>query len=115
MEAYTGEPADLLIPFLFTGLVLPDLPDPVPPVDTDGLPDPTTAPVAVASDTADGHLPDGAYRYAYAAWHGDEGQVTGPSPWSNTVTLTTDDTITLTYPVIDGADGYLVYRDEVLT
>jgi len=113
LSSYDGEPTDILIPISLTGILAPLYPPPVPPVDFDGLPDPTVAPIVTKSDTASGNLSPGDYRYAYAAWLHSEGQATAPSPWSEVITLTTDDTITLTYPVIPGAKGYIVYREEV--
>jgi hypothetical protein len=113
LSAYTGESSDILIPVALTGRLVPILPPPVPPVDFDGISDPTVAPILTKSDTDSGHLLDGTYQYSYAAWVGSEGQTTGPSPWSESITLTTDDTITLTYPTIPGADGYIVYRKEI--
>lgn len=114
IESYVGEDSDVLIPIRLTGRLQPYLPEPVPPVDFAGIPDPTVAPICVASDTLNGHLLDGTYRYSYAAWVGYIGQMTAPSPWSEEVSLTTDDTVTLTYPVIVGADGYIVYRWKVI-
>jgi len=113
LEGYTGEPSDILISILLTGRIDPAQPTPTPPVDFPGIPNPIVAPICVASDTADGHLAAGTYRYAYAAWVGDIGQATAPSPLSEPVTLTTEDTVTMTYPVILGADGYIVYRREM--
>lgn len=113
LSAYTGEPHDILMSVLLTGRITADFPAPVPPVDFGGIPDPTVAPICVASDTTEGHLLSGTYRYAYAAWVGDIGQSTAPSPWSEPVTLGSEDTVTLTYPTIDGADGYTVYRREM--
>jgi len=113
LSAYTGEPNDILMSVQLTGRISPILPEPTPPVDFEGIPDPTVAPICVASSTQGGHLPSGVYRYAYAAWIGDVGQATAPSPWSEPVTLTIEDTVTLTYPIILEADGYLVYRREM--
>jgi len=113
LTAYEDEASEILIPIFLTGILDPILPEPVPPVDFDGLPDPTIAPIVIKSNTALGNLPPGDYRYAYAAWLDSEGQPTAPSPWSEIVTLTIDDTVTLTYPVIPGAKGYIVYREEV--
>ncbi|MGV8972723.1 MAG: discoidin domain-containing protein [Rhodoglobus sp.] len=115
LTPYFGEPSAILIPVELTGMMTPDLPPPVPPVDFAGIADPTVAPTLVASDTAAGNLPAGSYRYAYAAWKGSEGQPSAPSPWSTALVLTTSDTITLTYPTVAGADGYLVYREDTIT
>jgi hypothetical protein len=112
LTAYDGEPHDILAPVVLTGRISADLPAPVPPVDSDGIADPTEAPAVVSSDTDAGHLPAGTYQYAYAGWVGDMGQATGSSPWSEPITLTTEDTITATYPTLPGADGYLLYRRE---
>lgn len=108
---YIGEDADLLIPVRLTGRLQPDLPAPVPPVDTDPIADPLVAPACVASVTSGGYLPAGTYRYAYAGWVGELGRVTAPSPYT-TITTTTQNTVTLTYPIIAGADGYRVIRDD---
>lgn len=88
------------------------LPAPTPPINFAGLPDPTVAPTLTKSDTAMGHLPAGTYRYRYAAWKGTPSQATAPSP-SADITLSTDDTVTLTYPTTPGADGYIVYREDI--
>lgn len=87
-------------------------PAPTPPVNFDGLPDPTVAPTLTKADTPNGHLPAGTYRYRYAAWKGTPSQATAPSP-SADITLSSEDTVTLTYPITPGADGYLVYREEL--
>jgi hypothetical protein len=114
LVSYIGEETDLLVPILLTGRLEPEFPPPVPPIDFEGIADPLVAPTCVASNTADGHLLDGTYRYSYAGWAGDIGQTTAPSPWSEEVVLTVNDTVTLTYPAIEGADGYLVYRWKVI-
>ena len=112
LEGYAGEPYDILIPVLLTGTIDPIFPPPTPPVDFAGLVDPTVAPTLFKSDTADGHLPAGTYRYSYAAWKGTPAQATAPSPTAS-ITLAVEDTVTLTYPTIEGADGYLVYREDL--
>jgi len=112
LEPLSEEDGAVQILVELTGVMDPEHPAPVPPVDFEGLLDPTVAPVAVASTTSDGHLPAGTYRYSYAAWKGSYAQATAPSPTVD-VTLTTENTVTLTYPTIDGADGYLVYREDV--
>lgn len=111
---YEGEDSDILIPIVLTGGLDPIFPEPTPPVDFDGLLDPTVAPLVSKSNTGSGNLHPGDYRYAYAAWADSEGQATAPSPWSERITLTTDDTVTLTYSVIIGAKGYIVYREEII-
>lgn len=109
---YTGEATNIVIPVLLSGYLDAIFPEPVPPVNFAGLTNPTVAPTVTKSDTADGHLPAGTYRYTYAAWKGTPSQATAPSP-SVDITLTTEDTVTLTYPTISGADGYLVYREDL--
>jgi len=104
--------SEVLIPFELSGLMDPLFPPSTPPVDFDGLPDPTVAPTLAKSNTSDGHLATGTYRYSYAAWKGTRAQATAPSPTAE-ITLSTENTVTLTYPIIDGADGYLVYREDL--
>jgi hypothetical protein len=87
-------------------------PAPTPPVTQAALPDPTVAPTLSASDTSGGALPDGTYRYSYAAWRGTVAQCTKPSPTAD-ISITVNDTVTLTYPTIPGADGYIVYREKI--
>ncbi len=103
---------DILIPVSLSGYVDAIFPPPVPPVDFTGLANPTVAPTLTKSDTADGRLLPGQYSYSYAAWKGTPSQATAPSP-SAVITLSAEDTVTLTYPTIPGADGYLVYREEL--
>jgi hypothetical protein len=112
LEGLPNENNDILIGIELTGRLDPVLPPPVPPVDFAGISDPTVAPTLTKSDTADGHLLVGTYRYSYAAWKGSEGQATAPSPTAD-ITLVAEDTVTLTFPTIANADGYLVYREEV--
>ena len=112
LEGYIGEDRSILIPIELTGIIDPIFPPPVPPVNFAGLVDPTVAPTLTKSDTANGHLLPGTYRYSYAAWKGTPAQATAPSPTTN-ITLTAEDTVTLTYPIIEGADGYLVYREDL--
>lgn len=104
--------ASLTVSVELSGHIDAIFPAPTPPVNFAGLPDPTVAPTLVKSDTANGHLPPGTYRYWYAAWRGTTSQVTAPSP-SADITLSSEDTVTLTYPTIPGADGYLVYREAL--
>ena len=112
LTSYDGEPTDILVPVFLTGVIDPIYPEPVDPVDFDGLLDPLVAPTLSKSDTAGGHLLAATYRYTYAGWKGTTAQATAPSPPTD-ITLTDEDTVTLTYPTIDGADGYLVYREEI--
>lgn len=112
LQPYSGEDIGVQIPFELSGVMDPIFPPPVPPVDFEGLLDPTVAPTASVSTTSDGHLPPGSYRYSYAAWKGSHAQATAPSPTVD-VTLTSENTVTLTYPTVDGADGYLVYREDL--
>lgn len=110
--AYPGEAFEIQIPIELSGIMDPIFPPPSPPVNFDGLPDPTVAPTLTKSDSPNGYLPAGTYRYWYAAWKGSPTQATAPSP-SADITLSTEDTVTLTYPTIPGADGYLVYREAL--
>lgn len=112
LSGYPGESNEILVPIELSGLIDPLFPPPIPPVDFAGLVDPFVAPTLTKSDTAGGHLLVGTYRYSYAAWKGTPAQATAPSPWA-TITLVAEDTVTLTYPTIAGADGYLVYREEL--
>lgn len=112
LETYPGEESEILIPIKLSGIMNPIFPPPTPPVDFAGLSNPTATPTVTKSTTTNGRLTPGAYRYSYAAWKGSQAQVTVPSPYSE-VTLTTENTVTLTYPVIAGADGYVVYREEL--
>lgn len=112
LAGYPGEAMEILIPIELSGIMDPIFPPPTPPVDFAGLVDPLIAPTLTKSDTAGGHLLVGTYRYSYAAWKGSPAQATAPSPWA-TITLTAEDTVTLTYPTIAGADGYLVYREDM--
>lgn len=112
LSGYPGEASEILIKIELSGEIDPLFPAPVPPVDFDGLEDPTVAPTLTKSDTADGHLLVGTYRYSYAAWKGSPAQATAPSPTAD-ITLSAEDTVTLTYPTIVGADGYLVYREDL--
>lgn len=110
LSGIPGEVNAVQIFFELSGIMDPVFPPPTPPVDFAGLVDPTVAPVLTKSDTVNGHLLVGTYRYSYAAWKGTPVQATAPSPTSD-ITLTIEDTVTLTYPTIAGADGYLVYRE----
>lgn len=112
LSGYPGEPNQISIPFELTGIMDPEFPPPVPPVDFDGLADPTVAPTLTKSDTSGGNLIAGTYRYSYAAWKGSPVQATAPSPTADII-LAAEDTVTLTYPTIAGADGYLVYREDL--
>lgn len=113
LKVYSGENGVIHIPFELSGVMSPTFPAPSSPINFEGLPNPTTAPTATASKTVNGYLLPGKYTYKYAAWKGDKAQATAPSPVVE-ITLTTENTVTLTYPTIPGADGYLVYRDQVL-
>lgn len=112
LEAYPGEDNSILIPLQFSGIMDPIFPPPTPPVDFEGLADPTTAPTLTKSTEADGYLAPGTYRYSYSAWKGSQAQSTASSPTAE-ITLTTENKVTLTYPTITGADGYLVYREDL--
>lgn len=112
LTPYNSASSDILIPIVLSGIMSSIFPPPTPPVDFSGLADPTVAPTLTKSDTADGHLLVGTYRYSYAAWKGTPAQATAPSPTAD-ITLTAEDTVTLTYPTIAGADGYLVYREDL--
>lgn len=107
-----GENNDLQINFELSGIMSPVFPPPTPPVDFAGLIDPIEAPTLAKSNTSGGNLPPGTYRYSYAAWKGSKTQSTAPSPTAD-ITLTTEDTVTIIYPTTDGADGYLVYREDL--
>lgn len=113
LEPYSSADGSVHIPIEFSGLLDPIFPAPTPPVESVGLPDPTTAPTVIASNTANGRLLPGKYRYSYAAWQGNSSQSTAPSP-SVEITLTTQNTVTLNYPETVGADGYQVYREQEL-
>jgi len=112
-DVYSGENGLIHIPFEFSGIMSPIFPPPTQPVALEPLPNPDTAPVLAKSNTASGHLLPGKYRYCYAAWRGDKLQATAPSPVAE-ITLTTENTTTLAYPSIPGADGYHVYREQEL-
>jgi len=86
------------------------LPPPTIPSTLAALPDPNTAPTL--TKTAGGFLLAGTYRYAYAGWRGDQAQVTAPSPWT-VITVANGDKVTMTHPTIPGAEGYLVYREQI--
>lgn len=104
----------ILIPIELSGNLDPLLPPPVPPVNFAGLPDPMVAPTLVASNTDSGHLQSSrTYRYSYAGWKGTPSQATAPSPTADITLGAGQDTVTLTYPTIEGADGYLVYREDL--
>lgn len=111
IEPYT-DGAGMGVPVGLSGLVKALLPPPTPPVDLPKLPDPLVAPTLTKSDTTDGALEPGTYRYSYAGWRGNEAQVTAPSPTAD-ITIGVEDTVTLSYPKIPGAQGYLVYREKV--
>lgn len=112
LEAYPGEVSTVHATFSLAGTMSPVFPLPKPPVDFGGLTDPITPPVIVKSSTVKGRLSPGKYRYSYAAWKGSQAQATKPSPILE-ILLTTENTVTLTYPKIPGADGYLVYREVI--
>lgn len=87
-------------------------PAPVAPGYIAPLVNPTVAPTLVSSNTGGGALVAGTYRYAYAGWRGRQAQVTAPSPYA-TIVLTSDDTVTATFPLITDAEGYLLYREKI--
>lgn len=100
------------LPVQLTGILSSNSPTPIPPVGLASIPSPTVAPTLVASTEVDGDLAPGTYRYAYAGWRGSQSRITAPSPWAE-ITITTQNTVTVTYPAIAGVNGYLVYREEV--
>lgn len=112
LRVHSGASGFVNVSFDFSGIMSPIFPPPVPPVNFAGLPDPVMAPTAIKSFTTNGRLAPGTYHYSYAAWKGSQAQATAPSPIL-VVTLSTDNTVTLTYPTIAGADGYLVYREDL--
>ena len=109
---YTTESSELIISVELSGTMDPLFPPPVPPVNFAGLPDPATAPTVTKSTTSGGLLTPGLYRYSYAAWKGTKAQVTAPSPTLD-VNITTENTVHISFPTIAGADGYLVYREDL--